>query len=82
MARSVAAGERVDAGATWACSPDGTAVKQVGEETFRLAQRAASTRSSLVDTDAICAAIKDVFEDTRIDPRARRRTRRSPGIKA
>ena len=32
----------------------------------------------LVDTDEICAAIKDVFEDTRVDPRARRRARRSP----
>ena len=43
---------------------DGTAVKQVGEETFRLCQ-AFVDEIILVDTDAICAAIKDVFEDTR-----------------
>ena len=40
------------------------AVKQVGEETFRLA-RLYVDEVILVDTDAICAAIKDVFEDTR-----------------
>ena len=43
---------------------DGVAVKQVGEETFRLCQ-ALVDEIILVDTDAICAAIKDVFEDTR-----------------
>jgi threonine dehydratase len=44
---------------------DGVAVKQVGEETFRLA-RALVDEMVLVDTDEICAAIKDVFEDTRV----------------
>ncbi|WP_028455624.1 threonine ammonia-lyase, biosynthetic [Chitinilyticum litopenaei] len=43
---------------------DGVAVKQVGEETFRLCQDLVDD-VVLVDTDAMCAAIKDVFEDTR-----------------
>ena len=43
---------------------DGAAVKYVGEETFRLCQTYVD-EMVLVDTDAICAAIKDVFEDTR-----------------
>jgi len=43
---------------------DGVAVKMVGEETFRLCQELVDD-VILVDTDAICAAIKDVFEDTR-----------------
>ncbi len=43
---------------------DGTAVKQVGAETFRMA-RALVDDYVRVDTDAVCAAIKDVFQDTR-----------------
>ena len=43
---------------------DGVAVKQVGEETFRLCQQYVD-EIIRVDNDAICAAIKDVFEDTR-----------------
>lgn len=43
---------------------DGVAVKQVGAETFRLCRELVD-EIVLVDTDAICAAIKDVFEDTR-----------------
>jgi threonine dehydratase len=43
---------------------DGVAVKQVGEETFRLCRELVD-EVLLVDTDAVCAAIKDVFEDTR-----------------
>ena len=43
---------------------DGVAVKCVGKETFRLCQ-ALVDDIVLVDNDAICAAIKDVFEDTR-----------------
>lgn len=63
MLQSVRAHERVtlpDVG----LFADGTAVKLVGEETFRIA-------SGLVDgyvvvnTDAVCAAIKDIFVDTR-----------------
>jgi len=44
---------------------DGVAVKQVGEETFRLCRQLVD-EMVLVDTDAMCAAIKDVFEDTRV----------------
>jgi threonine dehydratase len=44
---------------------DGVAVKQVGEETFRLCRELVD-EMVLADTDEICAAIKDVFEDTRV----------------
>ena len=63
MLRSVKAGKRVqltDVG----LFADGTAVKLVGEETFRLA-RALVDEFIVVDTDSVCAAIKDVFQDTR-----------------
>ena len=43
---------------------DGTAVKLVGEETFRIASTLVDEFIT-VDTDAVCAAIKDVFIDTR-----------------
>ncbi len=43
---------------------DGTAVLQVGKETFRLARQCVDEVIT-VTTDEICAAIKDVFEDTR-----------------
>jgi len=43
---------------------DGVAVKQVGQETFRLCRKLVD-EIILVDTDATCAALKDVFEDTR-----------------
>jgi len=43
---------------------DGVAVKQVGQETFRLCRELVD-EMVLVDTDEICAAIKDIFEDTR-----------------
>lgn len=43
---------------------DGVAVREVGEETFRLCQ-AYVDEVIRVNTDDICAAIKDVFEDTR-----------------
>ena len=43
---------------------DGTAVKQIGEETFKIAQQYVDGVVR-VSTDAVCAAIKDVFEDTR-----------------
>ena len=43
---------------------DGAAVKQVGEHTFKLSQQYVD-EMIVVDNDAICAAIKDVFEDTR-----------------
>jgi len=44
---------------------DGVAVKQVGRETFRLCRELVD-EMVLADTDAMCAAIKDVFEDTRV----------------
>jgi threonine dehydratase len=44
---------------------DGVAVKQVGAETFRLC-RTLVDNIIRVDTDAMCAAIKDVFTDTRV----------------
>ncbi|MGZ8136453.1 MAG: threonine ammonia-lyase, biosynthetic [Methylococcaceae bacterium] len=43
---------------------DGVAVKQVGVEPFRLAQRYVDEVIT-VNTDEICAAIKDIFDDTR-----------------
>lgn len=43
---------------------DGVAVKQIGEETFRLAQQYVD-QVITVSTDEICAAIKDIFDDTR-----------------
>jgi threonine dehydratase len=43
---------------------DGVAVKQVGQETFRLCRKLVD-EIILVDTDTVCAALKDVFEDTR-----------------
>lgn len=43
---------------------DGAAVKVVGEETFRICTEVVDEVIQ-VDTDEICASIKDVFEDTR-----------------
>lgn len=43
---------------------DGVAVKQIGEETFALAQKYVDEVIT-VSTDEICAAIKDIFDDTR-----------------
>ena len=43
---------------------DGVAVKQVGKEPFRVAQHCVDD-VVLVSTDEICAAIKDIFDDTR-----------------
>lgn len=63
MTRSLSAGERVRLEQVGLFA-DGVAVREVGEETFRLAQQVVD-RMVTVDSDAICAAIKDVFEDTR-----------------
>jgi len=63
MARSVRAGKRVTLADVGLFS-DGTAVKTVGVETFRLARELVD-EFVIVDTDAVCAAIKDVFQDTR-----------------
>ena len=43
---------------------DGVAVKQAGKEPFRVAQKCVDDMV-LVSTDEICAAIKDIFDDTR-----------------
>lgn len=63
MAQSLEQGERVKL-AHVGIFADGVAVKKVGEETFRLVQQYVD-EIIRVDNDAICAAIKDVFEDTR-----------------
>ncbi len=63
MVRSVKAGRRIQLNDVGLFS-DGTAVKLVGEETFRITRELVDDYI-LVDTDAVCAAIKDVFEDTR-----------------
>jgi threonine dehydratase len=63
MARSIAAGRRVRLKHVGLFA-DGVAVKEVGKETFRIC-RALLDDIVLVDTDAACAAIKDVFEDSR-----------------
>jgi len=63
MAQSVAAKKRVTL-ADVGLFADGTAVKLVGEETFRVA-RGLVDEFITVDTDAVCAAIKDVFTETR-----------------
>ncbi|MEY4427005.1 MAG: threonine ammonia-lyase, biosynthetic, partial [Pseudomonadota bacterium] len=44
---------------------DGTAVKLVGEETFRVVNSGLVDDYIEVNTDAVCAAIKDIFTDTR-----------------
>lgn len=63
MARSLAAGRRVKLHDVGLFS-DGTAVREVGQHTFKLV-RDHVDEIVQVDTDAICAAIKDVFQDTR-----------------
>ncbi len=63
MYRSLQSGRRIKL-ARAGLFADGVAVRQVGKETFRLARELVD-EVVLVDTDEICAAIKDVFEDTR-----------------
>jgi threonine dehydratase len=63
MNQSIKKGERVELKDVGLFA-DGVAVKLVGVETFRLC-RELLDEIILVDTDAICAAIKDIFEDTR-----------------
>lgn len=63
MKISIAAGERValkDVG----LFADGTAVKLVGEETFRICRDLLDDIIT-VDTDAVCGALKDIYDDTR-----------------
>ncbi|CAD6447758.1 7b978704-2340-4a42-9751-3d4c9521c462 [Sclerotinia trifoliorum] len=63
MVQSLAAGKRV-ALKEVGLFADGAAVKNVGEETFRICQEVIDDVIQ-VTTDETCAAIKDVFEDTR-----------------
>lgn len=66
MKQSLDAGKRINLPDVGLFS-DGTAVKLVGEETFRLSREYVD-EIVLVDTDDVCAAIKDVFLDTRSIP--------------
>ncbi len=63
MTRSLKKGERIMLEQVGLFA-DGAAVKQVGEHTFKLCQQYVD-EMIVVDNDEICAAIKDVFEDTR-----------------
>ena len=63
MAQSVGAGQHVNL-ADVGLFADGTAVKRVGDETLRIASKVVDEFIT-VDIDAVCAAIKDVFIDTR-----------------
>jgi threonine dehydratase len=63
MARSLEAGKRITLKEVGLFA-DGTAVKRVGAETFRLCRQWVD-EVIRVDTDAVCAAIKDVFQETR-----------------
>lgn len=63
MAAALSAGERVILNQVGLFA-DGVAVRQAGEETFRLC-RALLDEVITVSTDEICAAVKDIFEDTR-----------------
>jgi threonine dehydratase len=69
LTKSLAAGERVTLPEVGLFS-DGTAVRIVGEETFRLCQELVDDMV-LVSNDEICAAIKDVFEGQSISTRER-----------
>lgn len=67
LTRSFAAGKRIvlDEVGLFA---DGTAVRVVGEECWRLCSSGIVDEMILVDNDEICAGIKDIFEDTRSVP--------------
>ncbi|KAG2016067.1 threonine ammonia-lyase, variant 2 [Coprinopsis cinerea AmutBmut pab1-1] len=64
MARSIEAGHRVTLNEVGPFS-DGTAVRIVGEEPFRICKKLLDSPIVKVDNDEICAAIKDIFEETR-----------------
>ena len=63
MTASLAAGRRMELDRVGRFA-DGVAVRVPGEETFRIAQQVVDD-TVVVSNDAICAAIKDVFEDRR-----------------
>jgi threonine dehydratase len=61
--RALAAGEPVDLPEVGLFA-DGVAVRRIGAESFRVARRCVD-EVILVETDEICAAIKDIYDDTR-----------------
>ena len=63
MKTAIAAGEVVSLNEVGLFA-DGVAVRRAGDHTFRLCQELLDD-IVLVDTDAICAAIKDIFDDSR-----------------
>ncbi len=63
MHHALEAGERVELEQVGIFA-DGVAVRQAGEETFRVARECVD-QVVLVSTDEICAAIKDIYDDTR-----------------
>lgn len=63
MTRSLAAGRIVPLSQVGVFA-DGVAVRKVGTATFSLAQQVVD-EMVVVDNDEICAAIKDIFDDTR-----------------
>ena len=63
MAEAIRAGDRVMLPSVGLFA-DGVAVRQAGEETFRLCREHLDAVIT-VDTDAMCAAVKDIFDDTR-----------------
>ncbi|MDA3942783.1 MAG: threonine ammonia-lyase, biosynthetic [Bacteroidetes bacterium] len=63
MGQSLAAGERITLKEVGLFA-DGVAVKTVGEETFRLCSRHVDAMMT-VTTDELCAAMRDIYEDTR-----------------
>ena len=64
MTAAVAAGERITLGRVGLFA-DGVAVRQAGVETFRICSQLLDGTLT-ADTDEMCAAIKDIFEDTRV----------------
>jgi threonine dehydratase len=64
MHAALAAGGPVDLGRVGIFA-DGVAVRRVAEETFRICREVIDMMIQ-VDTDEICAAIKDIYEDTRV----------------
>ena len=63
MQKALAAGTRITLDSVGLFA-DGVAVRQVGEENFRVCQDCID-EVILVSTDEICAAVKDTFDDTR-----------------
>ena len=63
MAEAIRAGERIEL-AEVGLFADGVAVRQVGVETFRICRELLDGVIT-VTTDEICAAVKDIFDDTR-----------------